>query len=179
MANFEYAIKKTLKHEGGYNEVKGDAGGATNYGISLRFLKSIYKTNNWVDVDNDGDVDANDIKNLSENQAKKIYYEQFWLANKCIYIEDDEVAAKFFDMTVNMGGKQAAKLLQQALNHLGYELAVDGVIGQGTLSAINKATSSVLLTLLRFECIIFYRKLTLGNPELMKFLKGWHARAIS
>ena len=45
MANFESAIKKTLKHEGGYNEVKGDAGGATNFGISLRFLKSIFKDN--------------------------------------------------------------------------------------------------------------------------------------
>lgn len=179
MANFESAIKKTLKHEGGYNEVKGDAGGATNFGISLRFLKSIFKDNNTADIDHDGDVDANDIKNLTENQAKKIYYDHFWLANKCIYIESDDVAAKYFDMCVNMGGKQATKLLQQACNHLGHELVVDGVIGQGTLSAVNKIDERVLLTLLRFECIIFYRKLVLGNAELAKFIKGWHARAVS
>jgi len=179
MANFDYAIKQTLKHEGGYNEVKGDAGGATNYGISLRFLKDMYKTNSWVDIDGDGDLDAGDIKHLTENQAKKIYYEEFWLKNKCIFINSDEVAAKFFDMAVNMGSRQATKLLQRAANHMGHNLAVDGIIGQSTLHTVNKVEPHVLAILLRYECIMFYQSLVKHKPELMKFLSGWMRRAVS
>lgn len=178
MANFDYAIKQTLQHEGGYNEVKGDAGGATNYGISLRFLKSIYKDSTWVDHDANREINANDIKNLSENDAKKIYYEQFWLKNKCIFIDSDEIAAKYFDMAVNMGSSQATKLLQRAINHMGNDLKVDGVIGNVTITAINKIESHVLAVLLRYECIMFYQELVKSKPDLIKFLSGWMRRAV-
>ena len=83
MANFESAIKQTLIHEGGYNEVKGDAGGATNFGISLRFLKGLDDNLDLADINNDGKIDSLDIKNLTEEHAKKIYFEEFWKANKC------------------------------------------------------------------------------------------------
>ena len=33
----------TIKNEGGYNEIKFDNGGATNYGVSLRFLNDTTK----------------------------------------------------------------------------------------------------------------------------------------
>lgn len=179
MANFDYAFQQTLKHEGGYNDVKGDAGGATNYGISLRFLKSIAENYGWVDIDGDGNIDADDIKNLTQNQAKKIYYEEFWLKNKCHFIDSNEVAAKLFDMTVNMGAKQAIKLLQQALNNMGITLKVDGMIGNATITAVNKLEGHVLAVLLRYECIMFYQSLVKSKPDYIKFLKGWMNRAVS
>lgn len=179
MANFDYAIQQTLKHEGGYNDVKGDAGGATNYGISLRFLKSIAENRGWVDIDGDGNIDADDIKNLTQNQAKKIYYEEFWLKSKCHFIQNDEVAAKVFDMAVNMGITQAIKLLQQAVNHMGADLNVDGKIGNVTITAINKLEGHVLAVLLRYECIMFYQNLVKSKPDYFKFLKGWMNRAVS
>lgn len=179
MANFGYAIKKTLKHEGGYNEVKGDSGGATNFGISLQFLQGYVETAGWVDIDGSGFVDSSDIKNLTENQAKKIYYEEFWLKNKCHFIDNDEVAAKVFDMAVNMGSKQAIKLLQQAINHMGADLKIDGMIGNATVTAANKLEGHILAVLLRYECIIFYQNLVKSKPDYMKFLKGWMNRAVS
>ena len=36
--NFQNAVKKVIQMEGGYNDIKEDRGGATNYGISLNFL---------------------------------------------------------------------------------------------------------------------------------------------
>ena len=180
MANFDEAIKKTLKHEGGYNEVKGDSGGATNYGISLRFLKSIDDNLDLADINNDGKVDTLDIKSLTENQAKKIYYEEFWKANKCDLIKDDAVAAKFFDMSVNMGLSQATKLLQRACNYFKiFGLTVDGKIGNKTLQAANQVNPEQLLNAMRKECQSFYIYLVDQKPIYEKFLKGWLNRAIS
>ena len=71
MSNFESAVEKVLKHEGGYVDHANDPGGATNYGISLRFVKQ--STGIDLDVDGDGDIDADDIKAMTPEQAKEIY----------------------------------------------------------------------------------------------------------
>ncbi len=63
MSNFEKAVEKVLEHEGGYVDHKNDPGGATNYGISLRFVKQ--STGIDLDVDGDGDIDADDIKAMT------------------------------------------------------------------------------------------------------------------
>ena len=54
---FEEAIKVILKHEGGYSNDKDDPGGATDYGISLRFLQD-----HDIDLNGDGKVNEMDIK---------------------------------------------------------------------------------------------------------------------
>lgn len=179
MNNFNYALEETLKHEGGYNEVQGDAGGATNWGISLRFLKDLHKTNPWVDIDADGDIDSIDIKKLTKEDASKIYYTEFWLKNKCDKIIDSNIASKLFDMSVNMGNKQAAKLLQGALKLAGYDLVVDGILGPKTLGLLNKSNPVEIGMFLRYQCINFYVKLVEKNPVYQKFIKGWLRRAIS
>lgn len=178
--HFDYAFDKTLGHEGGYNNVKGDAGGATNYGVSLRFLSDLFKSKDWVDLDNNGKIDAEDIKNLSKKDAKKIYFEDFWLKNKIDKIQNKEVAAKFFDMSVNMGLTQSTKILQRALNHFKlFNLSEDGKIGPATLQAVNQTHGEQLLHMLRKECENFYTSLVERKPEYKKFLKGWLIRALS
>lgn len=52
MSNFDTAIITVLRHEGLFVNDSDDAGGATHYGVSLRWLKSIG------DLDNDGFVDG-------------------------------------------------------------------------------------------------------------------------
>ena len=179
MDNFEFALNQTLKHEGGYNEVKGDAGGATNYGISLRFLKDLAQSVHWVDINSDGDVDKDDIKKLTKEDAAKIYYTEFWLKNKCDKIIDVNVAAKLFDMSVNMGCKQAAKLIQSALKLAGYDIVVDGILGPRTIEAINKTMPTELKAFIIYQCINFYLNLVNSRPDYQKFLKGWLRRAVS
>ena len=41
MSLFDKCLKIVLIHEGGYSDDPDDPGGTTNYGISLRFLKSV------------------------------------------------------------------------------------------------------------------------------------------
>ena len=54
MANFNKAHKFVAKWEGGYVNDPDDPGGATNYGVSLRWLKSLGLDQG--DIDHDGDL---------------------------------------------------------------------------------------------------------------------------
>lgn len=179
MANYGKAFEKTIKHEGGYNDIQGDNGGPTNFGVSLRFLSLLYKDCGIGDFDNDGDVDKDDVKKLTVDHAKEIYYKAFWLKQKCDLINDDEVAAKLFDLSVNAGLVQAAKLIQRACNQFSKGLTEDGKLGPKSIIAINSINPEELLIAYRYECVQFYLKLVEQTPSFSKFIKGWLRRAVS
>lgn len=177
---FEIAIKKVLLHEGGFTDDHIDNGEVTNRGISLRWLRSA-----GIDIDNDGDVDFDDVKNLTLEQAKKLYYDKWWKPQKYDKLDDVELATKMFDMSINMGTKQAIKIVQTALNevHLREVVKVDGVFGLRTVMMLNKVSDGhnlpVLMGLIRRGQADFYKRLIKRNPALKKFANGWAVRAAS
>ena len=180
MSNFEKAVEKVLEHEGGYVDNKADPGGATNYGISLRFVKQ--STGIDLDVDGDGDIDADDIKAMTPDQAKEIYKTEFWEKYGYDKIEDAGVATKVFDMCVNMGPRQAHKLVQRACNKVADTdaLTVDGLLGEKSFSAINDINlNTSILDPIRNVQADFYTALAAQKPRLQVFLKGWLRRANS
>lgn len=192
-SNFELAMVTVLEHEGGYVDNIHDPGGATNYGISLRWLDSIDLAD--ADIDRDGDVDADDIKAMTPTEAKKFYRKYWWTKYKYDEIASPGVAIKVMDMSVNMGGKQAHKLVQRALRAVGVEVKDDGVLGPISFAAINTATPTFLIPALRCTQAGFYYALVLRNTALRKakvkkpngkacedfavFLDGWLRRAYS
>jgi lysozyme family protein len=191
--NFELAVANVLEHEGGLVNNIHDPGGATNYGISLRWLEKIDLAD--ADIDRDGDVDADDIKKMTRAEAKKFYRKYWWQKYKYDKIEQAGVAIKIMDMSVNMGGKQAHKLVQRALRAVGAEVKDDGVLGPLTFGAINTATPTFFIPALRCTQAGFYYALVMRNAALRKakckkpngklyedfsvFLKGWLRRAYS
>ena len=180
MSNFEKAVEKVLEHEGGYVDHKADPGGATNYGISLRFVKQ--STGIDLDVDGDGDIDADDIKAMTPDQAKEIYKTEFWEKYGYDKIEDAGVATKVFDMCVNMGPRQAHKLVQRACNAVAGtgNLVEDGILGNKSLESVNDINlNSSLLDPIRSAQSDFYKSLAAQKPRLQVFLKGWLKRAES
>lgn len=188
MDKFLYAVDVILEHEGGFVDNKHDPGGATNYGISLRWLKSLVGDPES-DVDQDGDVDADDIKHLTPAKARKFYQRYWWDRYAYNNITNIGVATKVFDMSVNMGGKQAHKLTQRAMRAVGVELVDDGILGPISFDAINKALPQLLIPALRCTQAGFYYALVMRNEALRKngvdvedfsvFLKGWLNRAYS
>lgn len=136
MPAFEKAHLFTARWEGGYVNHPSDPGGATNYGVSLRWLKDID-----YDVNGDGFVDINDIKDLSPEIASCLFYNEFWLPLKCPSCPP-LVAIALYDSAVNTGNRQAIKLLQRACNALGSEkfkkdkLLVDGIFGLVTRARV-------------------------------------------
>lgn len=177
MARFEDAIQAVLDHEGGFVDDPRDPGGATNFGISLRFLAGL--ADGHGDIDRDGDVDAEDVRALTRAQASDLYRARVWDAQRYGEIEDQDVAGKLFDMAVNMGPRQAHKLLQDCLRRFGFALARDGVFGPRSLGAVNAADPAALLPCLRGACKHFYLDLIARRPGLARFEKGWLRRAAS
>lgn len=177
MALFKDAISTVLKHEGGFVDHPADPGGATNFGVSLRFLTSLPKT--IADLNKDGKVDRTDIKNMTVAQASMLYESQWW--NKYSYgtINDQALATKLFDTAVNLGASQAHKLMQRALVSLGVSVVVDGVLGPKSIAAINACNAVKLLQALRAEQAAFYMRLIKQKPSFKVFEKGWMARAAS
>lgn len=175
--NFEKALEKTLEHEGGFVNDVDDSGGATNFGISLRFLKA---EGYELDLDNDGDTDAEDMKLLDVDTAGEIYKEYFWDKWGYDSIRHADVAAKMFDMSVNMGARQAHKITQRACNKMGMNLVVDGIAGTQTRNTINSIDNAdALLEGLKMEQVAFYNRLVEQKPVLNKFIKGWTRRALA
>lgn len=174
---FELAVNFVLKHEGGYVNNPKDPGGATNYGVSLSFIKSM-----GIDVNLDGYIDAKDIEGLTKDNAKEIYKQYFWDPNNYCHINDIVLGSKFFDMCVNLGSVRANKIVQKCINILySGALVVDGVLGPISLSYINKAASEGFSPELMIEvqkgCAMFYELLVDMHPDLIIFLKGWLARS--
>ena len=191
----ELAIMNALSHEVradgvSFSNHPKDPGGATNYGISLRFLR---KQESGVDsdgfaygdYDRDGDIDADDIRALTVDQAGELYVTHFWKPHKIDKLPA-RLAIKIFDMAVNMGPRRAIRLLQKALNRAGFRVAVDGVIGPETLGVLNPGPTDQdadrvldVLAATRDVTSAFYEHLAEARPELKVFLKGWLKRALS
>jgi lysozyme family protein len=177
MAEFDLSIDFVLAHEGGYVDHPSDPGGATKYGISLRWLRS-----QKVDIDGDGDIDECDIAKLTRAEARELYRERIWNRARLGEIDSQVIATKVFDMVVNFGPRSGTKRLQQALNAIKASekrLRVDGRIGPKTLAATNAADPTELLNAIRAAQADHYRYLAEKNPTFEVFLAGWLNRAAS
>jgi lysozyme family protein len=133
--------------------VKGDHGGCTKYGIDASSHPGV------------------DIANLGRAEAIDIYWKEWGKYN--IEALPTKMAIAQFDVRVN--GGPAAKWLQRTLNEVeGANLKVDGVIGQQTLAAAFRCDEDafcryfITLRDQRFEAI--------AKGSLAKFLEGWYKR---
>jgi lysozyme family protein len=175
------AIAYAMRWEGGFSDDPRDPGGATNYGISLRFLLADNKIERY-DFDGDGDVDANDVRQMTREQAAAVYRERFWWP--ALNGIPERLAIKAFDFGVNMGPGQSTRLLQRALNDYAAitkspALYVDGVFGPATSGAIAKVESSVAgLLLADFEELAgrFYFDLAEKRRSARDYFFGWMRR---
>jgi lysozyme family protein len=178
---FDQALAFVLSHEGSsYVDDPADPGGATKFGISLHELQALgHLAGLDIDINRDGHVDARDIAALTQDEAALIYREAYW--DKWAYgrINDPSVAAKVFDLAVNMGPGQAHRMVQRAIRSAWVPTAEDGILGSQTLSAINAASPAALYAALKSEAAGFYRWLAATKPALGKFLDGWLNRAYS
>ena len=171
MADFNPAVAITLQHEGGFfhNPTTGEV---VNHGVTLTFVRSSgYKA----------DADEDFIRNLSVAEASAIYQTYFWDRHHIGGINDQSLAAKAFDLTVNMGPggpnhTGALTLLQSAVNACGGKCTVDGVIGPITIRQINALDAAALLTQYKQLVTARYTAIATGNTELAGDLSGWLAR---
>ncbi len=176
MGSFEKYHAFVSKWEGGLSDNKKDPGGITKYGVSLRFLKGLGLA--LGDLDHDGDVDADDIRNMTPEQSRAIFRREFF-NRYSIADYPAPVGMALYDAMVNMGPVQAGKCLQYALNfYPGMTLLVDGVIGNNTKKALaSKCVTEATTMNVALRAVAqrqkFYHCLVKKNPDLDRFLLGW------
>ena len=182
----EQILSRTMKHEGGFVDDPADSGGATNYGISLRFLQGLGDSDaDGIldgDIDRDGDVDADDVTKMTRAQAAVFYVEKIGKPLQLSRIPGIRLRWKLFDLAVNVGQKRAVKILQSVVG-----VAEDGILGDQTIAALiaqrdqlNTASSRVADQLILFNLaraqVLFYRQISQGKN--LKFLRAWIWRAM-
>lgn len=157
MANFDISIIKVLKNEDSTlsGKVTTDTGGLTKYGIS----QNAYPHEN--------------IRALTLDRAKTLYKKDYWDRLHLDVVKHQGLATKLLDIAVNAGVSRAVKWIQEVVG-----VEVDGILGMGTLNAINKEEGDELLVLLRNRQRAFYTKLA-QKPKYAIYLKGWLRRVES
>lgn len=85
---FPKAIEFVLNHEGGYSNDLADPGGETNFGITKKSYPDL------------------DIKNLTKEEAIKIYRQDYWDASGCDVLPWP-MDMIIFDTAVNCGPTRA------------------------------------------------------------------------
>lgn len=148
MIKFDTIIPIILKREGGYVNDPKDSGGETKFGISKRAYPN------------------EDIKNLTIERAKEIYYQDYWKPLNLHLLNSGFLAIHVFDMAVNAGRKTAVKMLQRII-----KTTVDGAIGFNTARAANNTVGVVENYIIAREN--YYKNLVIKRPKNAKFLKGW------
>lgn len=157
---FDKAFEIVIGHEGEYANNPQDLGGETKYGISKR----AYPNEN--------------IQALTLDRAKQIYYDDYWLASKANKLPAD-ISIIYFDTAVNCGIRIAMKLLQQAVNATGYNIAVDGIIGPITIEAVYGVDMGRLLDKFVIERARYYTDIAYKNERMRRFIVGWLRRVLS
>ena len=160
---FERAVTRLLGDEGGYVDNPADPGGETKFGITKREYPQV------------------DIAALTRAAAIAIYFRDWWQRYR--YGElPGPIAAKTFDLAVNIGSDHAVRCVQRALRACGRRVTEDGALGPATIVAAGAANQLALIAALRAEAAGYYRTLAAlergrragGDRE---FLKGWLNRA--
>lgn len=163
MAKFENFVDKLLVLEGGFAILKNDKGGATKYGVTLQTWKEFGH-----DKDGDGDIDVEDIKLLTVEDAKNIAKKIFWDYFKADQIKNQTIAEFICDWGYNSGRTTIAKKVQTLLG-----LKADGIFGPMTLNRINTLDQGQLFNLLKLSRLDFVRKIVERDPTQERFYKGW------
>lgn len=166
MAVFEKLAGKLLHLEGGFVDHPKDRGGPTKYGVILSTWKEY-----GYDKDRDGDIDVEDLKVITHEDAKMIAKKIFWDYFRADETKNQSVAELIVDWGYNSGRVTVARRIQRLLG-----VKVDGVFGPITMGAINGANQSKLFEAIKADRKKFIEFLVKADPEQKVFYKGWMNR---
>jgi len=158
---FDVAFSNILKTEGGYVDHPNDKGDATKFGITIYTL-SDYRGH---------PVTEEDVKSLTQEEAKRIYKDLYWDRLKLSEVDNINLCLALFDQGVNRGTRKVTEQIQKILG-----LKVDGIFGPVTLQAVNAMNPRKLLLFFIFETQKTYVNIAVNDPTQLVFLKGWIAR---
>ena len=129
--SFDKAFASTMKSEGGYTLIDGHE---TFMGID-RVKHPEWLGWSAIDYCKQNKISFTHHMYITD-AVRNFYYDEFWLKPKLDKL-NDAIACECFEAGVNCGPSNGVKFLQRALRVLGYNIGVDGKIGNETLKAVN------------------------------------------
>jgi lysozyme family protein len=162
---------------GGYTNDPDDRGGETIWGITAAVARAFGY--------------AGPMIAMPRATAVTVYRERFWMAPHLDWVDAvpscSPLAAKLFDIGVNMGPATGIKYLQRALNVLNNQGKSwpdmgppDGGLGKVTLAALRafvvqrgQEGTQVLLGMVRAQQSVDYIQQAEANPSQESFEYGW------
>jgi lysozyme family protein len=155
--NFERALSRVLKYEGGFSDHPSDPGGPTMKGVIQRVYDAYREQLS---------LPKRSVRHISEIELREIYRRQYWDR-----IRGDKLPGGVdfvvFDGAVNSGPAQSTKWLQRALG-----VTADGDMGVMTVNAALAADPSELVDSICDQRLTFLKRLKTWPV----FGKGWGAR---
>lgn len=181
MADFAAAVAFVLHNEGGFNDDPADSGGATNFGISLRFLREVpaerlRKYGIFAPCETLG---VEHIRELTVDQARLIYRGEFWEMAPFENISVQRICNAVFDCCVLHGIVAGIKIMQRcfwAINGHPAETLDDGILGARTTEAVNLYHPDAIVIAFRAEHAGYCRMIAEIRPKDREFLDGWLKR---
>lgn len=162
---FRRCLDLVFGFEGGFSDHPLDRGGPTNLGITLDTLTG-WRRKMAGGAGQAVAVTAEDVRNLSRDDATEIYRAEYWNALNCDNLPAG-VDLVVFDFGVNAGPVRAARLLQQAVH-----VDQDGQVGKITTGAAQSIDPAHIINTFSNGRMEHYR--SLGNWETFK--DGWTRR---
>lgn len=159
--DFLKAYDLLIDHERGFQNQYTDRGNWTSGVIGIGERKG---TNRGITAMSYPELD---IKNLTVNQTKEIYYQDFWLKCGCHKV-GFYGGFNLFDMAVHSGQTKSIKTAQEFLN-----VSVDGVAGVNTLFALNEIDNNLFCCLFNGQRLLYVCSL---KSLFKRYGRGWSRR---
>jgi lysozyme family protein len=171
---FEQAIDGVIGREGRYSADPADRGGATAWGIT----EAVARAEGY----------AGAMAAMPRDAAVALYRHRYWTAASLDRIAalDVPLAARLFDIGVNMGPATGIRFLQRALNVLNRQgtlfpdLAPDGGFGPATEAALasflqdrGSNGAHVLLGMIAAQQSVHYIEIAERDPTQEALEFGW------
>lgn len=167
-------IDKVIGIEGKYSNNPADRGGETMWGVT-EFVARAFGYHG-------------EMANMPRDTAVQIYVTRYWVQPRFYYVDalDPKLAARLFDIGINMGVGIASGFVQRALNVLNRDatdwpdLHVDHIIGAITIAAMKtlfrvrgQAGHDVLLNMVIGQQTMRYIEIAETRPVQEQFEFGW------
>lgn len=148
-----------------YTNDPNDKGGPTKFGITLNALRKFR---------NNPNLTADDVKNLTEVEARLIYERNYIINPGYMQINYEPLRVAMIDFGVTSGADDSIPTLQKIIG-----VKADGQLGPKTAAAANALDGRTLCN--KYSCAraIFYADLAQKIPSNLKYVEGWVARALS
>ena len=160
--NFKAAFEYTLGNEGGYTNDANDAGGPTNWGITIHDLSRFLGR----------PASIQEVKAMTQDTAETIYKKWYWDVISLDLVNSQGVAMAMFDQGVVRGVGTIARAVQNIVG-----VTADAHIGPISLAAINSYDPKILVQKIEAQAEQAFQAIVNANPSQRVFLRGWMNRA--